>query len=425
MATATATIEEVPAINIRATTPEAISQVAQELERISKTARDYLVPAGRLRYVANAVVAEGEVLPRYHVQAAVDHDEVTGTALYDISRHAHRQMGQRLNIHANYMNKMIDERAGDLEATNVNYWLAREKPNAMILVRTLDGRVRAFQSNVYRIIDNFDLFLATYQKAMEMGAVVVRLDLTEERFYMRLLHPEWRERIDHQREWQARNPQGGMQGFNDRLAGGIHKNPADATVGDAVGSDDGWMRKAALNEDWVVPGAVVSNSEIGLGAVSVEQFVLRYYCDNGAIFGERFGQRHVGPRKELEGLLSAETVAHENAAIYGTVKDVIAATFDRERFLATVRQMSDATGVELESVTEATERVVAHYDLPDLMKQRILDHIASEGDPTVFGMMQALTAIGREQANYNRGVEFERMGPDFLERAPELVRVRK
>lgn len=64
-----------------------------------------------------------------------------------VTDHAHGQIAQRLDIPAKYYNRMRSE-APALLAANVNNWFQEQPERRMI--RTLDGKARAFLSDRYR-----------------------------------------------------------------------------------------------------------------------------------------------------------------------------------------------------------------------------------------------------------------------------------
>jgi len=369
-------------MSYRATTREEVAALAQELERQKQTKRDFICPAKDIGFIS---APEYRSIPEANVPvvANINMGDI-GQVLHEIGLIAHQQFADKLGIGAIYYNRCLEE-APDLLTDNANYWLQRSKK--VHLIRTLDGRVRAFLSDRYRVLDNVDLFFETYRVVQQVGAEIVRADLTEERFYMRVLHPEWREKV----QLLKRN----------------------GTVG-------------ADAED-VVPGTVVSNSEVGRGGLRVEPFMLILICVNGVVMDHKMWQFHLGKKQDL-GFLSEETKEAEDKAIWLRVRDTITATFDREIFRQMVARMNDAAAAELENPIEAVDNVVAHYGFTDEEKQRILNELISPNrktDPgrTVYGLLNAVTAVGRDQEDYNKGIQFERAGGQLLENR-ELVEIK-
>ena len=112
-------------------------------------------------------------------------------------------------------------------------------------------------------------------------------------------------------------------------------------------------------------------------------------------------------------------------AIWGQVRDLTRATLaDRDSFRGMVARLSGAAGKVLAEPQEAVDSVVRQYRLDDAARQRILDELIAAGDPTVFGLMQAITATARDLDDYDAGVALERAGGDFITRAEHLVAVR-
>ncbi|MEG0936362.1 MAG: DUF932 domain-containing protein, partial [Clostridia bacterium] len=70
----------------------------------------------------------------------------------------HRQLGSSLGIPSKYYDKMQAE-LPSLLSQNVNGWLRTRDSRQTI--RTLDGSARAFLSDRYRRIDNYEIATAT------------------------------------------------------------------------------------------------------------------------------------------------------------------------------------------------------------------------------------------------------------------------
>lgn len=132
--------------SVRAKTPEEITKVVAELERIQTTARDYVVPAAGL-----SVIVSDEGVP----QLTAEHGGVVGTAAYGITTVAHAQIAAKLDIPGKYYKRMLATEPA-LLATNANTWLAQT--DRKFLVRTIDGNARAVLSNGFRPMDGGDLF---------------------------------------------------------------------------------------------------------------------------------------------------------------------------------------------------------------------------------------------------------------------------
>ena len=80
---------------------------------------------------------------------ATDSDKLS----YRISEIAHRQIADRLGIPYKYYERMRQENPALLDS-NINSWLNTTPEKRML--RTLDGKLRAFLSDRYRRLDNLN-----------------------------------------------------------------------------------------------------------------------------------------------------------------------------------------------------------------------------------------------------------------------------
>ena len=105
----------------------------------------------------------------------------------DILPTAHRQMSTYLNIPWKYYDRMCQENIG-LLAQNVNTWLQKGPEQRMI--RTIDGRARAFLSNRYRRIDNIDIAQITLPIIEAMpDAIYESCNLSDDYMYIKVVNP--------------------------------------------------------------------------------------------------------------------------------------------------------------------------------------------------------------------------------------------
>ena len=159
-------------------TGRTLLELAQELTRQREAKKDYLVDTRNL--ILDATEDGGHILtmenPAKHVSTIL--------GLNDI---AHRQIGSTLNIPAKYYDKMRRENP-ELLAQNVNSWFAHDPQTRM--VRTLDGTARAFLSDRYRRIDNFEIAETVLPIIGEIkDARIESCEVTDERMYIKVVNP--------------------------------------------------------------------------------------------------------------------------------------------------------------------------------------------------------------------------------------------
>ena len=157
-------------------------------------------------------------------------------------------MGTYLNIPWKYYERMCQENIG-LLAQNVNTWLQKGPEQRMI--RTIDGRARAFLSNRYRRIDNIDIAQITLPIIEAMpDAIFESCNLSDDYMYIKVVNPR----------------------LTDEVVPG----------------------------DIVQSGVVISNSETGQGAVCIQPLIYRLVCSNGMTVNEARARG-----KAVEGVVSA------------------------------------------------------------------------------------------------------------------------
>lgn len=251
-------------------TGKTLVQLATELERQSTAKKDFVASTAVLE-----MTPEGEL--------TLESDTTSNE--FPVTDHCHTQIAARLEIPAKYYNRMQKE-APELLAANVNNWFHHKPERRMI--RTLDGQARAYLSDRYRRLDNFDLAEAVLPVLAEMGEGIriVSTELTDSRLYIKVI--------------------------NERLE-------LEVQHGDVVQA-----------------GMVISNSEIGMGSLKVEPLIFRLVCTNGMIAQDHSQKRyHVG-RHAQEGeayeLFRDETLKADDRAFFLKVQDTVRAAVDLTKF---------------------------------------------------------------------------------------------
>lgn len=288
---------------------------------------------------------------------------------FAIRETAHRQIGLKTGIPAKYYDRMASTDP-ELLAVNVNTWLAREPERRMI--RTLDGSARAFLTDRYQRIDNEHIAEVVLPILAETpGIKIASAEITETKLYIKAV--------------------------NERVR-------AEVKVGDPVEA-----------------GVMITNSEIGLGAVSIAPLVNRLVCTNGMVVADqKYRRSHVGRRadstEDVYQMLSDETLRADDRAILLKVRDIVKAALDEARFAVTVEKMRRAAeSVKMEDPLRTVELVAERMSLQESEKPSILRHLIEGGDLTKWGMLNAVTRAAHDLESYDRSTELEMIGGKVLE----------
>lgn len=340
-------------------TGRTLEEMAKELDRQAKTKKDYVAQTTELR------------LNAYGAQMSANEDfalRVNGYGEFDVNDLGHEQIASRLGIPQRYYDRMRENQP-ELLAANVNTWLEKEPEKR--LIRTLDGKVRAFLSDRYRPLDNFDLAEVAFDVLIKHGVRIESTQLTDRRLYIKAV--------------------------TEQMSMEIKKG------------------------DVVQAGIVISNSEVGCGSVKIEPMIFRLVCTNGMIANDYAMRKyHVG-RAGAEGDLTAEFYADEtrkadDKAFWLKVRDVIQGSFKRDVFEKIAHQMISATNDQITgSVEKAVDVTQERLGLNDDERGGILRHLIKGGDLSRWGLLNAVTRTAQDVESYDRATELERMGGTVLE----------
>lgn len=343
-----------------------LQELAAELERQQLAKKDLIVNTGVLSMDSRD---DGGIALNVMGGQVIQH--------YDVGEIAHRQIGQFLKIPATYYDRMRREYP-QLLTLNANGWFAK-MPQAKRMLRTLDGTARALLSDRYRRIDNFEVASAVLPIISRMeGAGVESCELTDSRMYLKVVNP--------------------------RVTAEIKKG------------------------DIVQAGVLISNSEVGMGSVTVSPLIYRLVCSNGMIAEDgKLRKYHVGRANESRedfSIYRNETIEADDKAFLMKLEDSVKAAVDQARFAAIVDKLRESTEATFQpqQVQQVVELASKEYGFTDSESSGILGHLAAGGDLSLYGLANAVTRQAQDVASYDRSTELEATGYRIITMAPSLWR---
>lgn len=344
--------------------------LATEIQRQANSKRDFLVDAPALKM---DVPDDGGAV---RLEFANEHFGITTTA--------HDQLAEKAGIPTAYYRKM-QQAAPVLLANNVNHWFGVSQDRQM--VRTLDGKARAVLSDRYRPLDNVDLAEAVLPVLQDLGCEVISADITDKRLYIKAVDQKV-----------------------------IRELPNNARMGEG----HEFVKLRALS-----PSVTISNSEVGHGSLSVLGGTFDSFCTNLAYFPERSTKKyHIGSKygefaeDQVFAMLSDQSRALNDAALWSTIRDVVRGAFDAARFDALIGKLQAAQGMPITGdIPKAVEVTVARFGLSQTEGKSVLDHLIKSGDLTKFGLHNAVTRTAEDVTDYDRASEFEKLGGQIIELA--------
>jgi len=311
---------------------------------------------------AHEIVRDPAKLKEHDVLLSID-GRAGGLETFRLSDHALGQMATDLGIPKRYFDRMKVD-APDLFQVNAHHWMAEEPSRRMIRAYTNDGSTpsaRAWLSDRYRRIDNIEIAKKLLPEFDRLSTDVVfhNASISDEKFYLRAVFP---------------------------------KMEKEVKVGDPV--------------QW---GVQIKNSEVGAGQFSIDSFVMRLVCINGLVVAKVMSARHVG--KRLGEHLSDEAIRADDRAFWLAARDELRNAISETQFETVVQTLRETTeGAIITAPIKATEKLASEFSLSDEEKEAVLTQLASNGDMSRWGALNAITAAAQKVESFDRRVEMEEMG---------------
>lgn len=334
--------------------------LANELERQLATKLDMIVPT-QLMHHDTAV--DGAT--------SITIETPDGKRAFGTTDAFRRQMADKLKIPFAYFERMRMEQPALLDR-NVDTWLHDEPEQRM--VRTLDGQARAFLSDRYRRLDNYDLLQHVFPILRQLPeARFESAELTASRMYLKVVTPQVQ----------------------------FEMQPGDI----------------------VQAGVVVSNSEIGQGTLSVQPLVYRLRCKNGLIAADRAMRKtHVGRLSDASAeevtIFKDDTLAADDKAFFLKVRDVVESAVSEATFTLAAEKMRRTLGIPLKGdPVKAVEVLATRFLLNEQERAGVLRSLIAEADLSGYGLVNAVTGYAQEVEDYDRSTELEAIAGRMIEQS--------
>lgn len=340
--------------------------MATELQRRVEAKKDFIAPTGKLE-VTTALPLDQAI-----ANTSGEHHLHIGDQFMPMTDHFRRQIAANYRVPHDYAER-IRTAHPHLYAETLNTFLKQEPTTRM--VRTLDNRARAFLSDRYRPLDNHDLMEAVLPAIMEHTDIQIpSIDISDNKFYLKAIFP--------------------------RIQTEVRKG------------------------DVVQIGLVISNSEVGAGALSVSPLVFRLVCLNGMIAEDHGTRRtHLGKRNEgeenIQQFLTDQTRRLDDAAFFAKTRDMVKGVLSDLTLNRIVQSMREATEqpIATANLNEIVEVTGEKFGYGERTKAGILDQLIKGGDFTRYGLMNAITRQSQDEEDYQLATQLESDGGRIIQLA--------
>ena len=348
-----------------------LTELAMELDRQNSAKKDFLLDTRSLIMDADET---GAMLTMVN--------EKTGqNTILGINDVAHSQIATALGIPTRYYEKMQQQNPA-LLAENVNAWFNNEPKVHMVRTMTTEDTgvryARAFLSDRYRRIDNYDLANQVLPMLQDMNVKFESNEVTDQRMYIKVV--------------------------NERIT------------------------KEVKPGDYVQSGLIITNSEVGMGTVTIQPLLYRLVCTNGMVVNaahNRTKRRHIGKRNFANDdfvMYADDTLLADDRALLLKIRDTIHAALDEVHFTNLIDQMRSAAEVPITTthIPEMVQLAAPEFGFTKHESEGILDHLIRGGDLSLYGFSNAVTRYAQDVKSYDRSTELEEIGYDVLNMSPKL-----
>ena len=297
------------------------------------------------------------------------------------------QIAAKSEIDIRTVRRLRDHYPAELDSIIKSIW---DKENKGVMLRTFvdkddsdKGVLRAFTSSSYKVFDNEDVLTNTLPQLVDSPAdwQVVNGTLTDQRMYLRL------------------------KSLNQ---------VAEPAVGDAMAN-----------------GLLISNSEVGLGSVNIQQLIYTLICKNGMQTANKSRSTHVTSSRGTDtwSILTDEAKSADNQALSLKLRDLVGHFANRESFDQVIDQMRLAHSEKVTgSLPSAVDTLCGILKLPKSDNPKVLAGLMATLQQSGYNQGQAasratfvnaVTAVGNQATTLEDNREdWSRLGGKVLNLAP-------
>lgn len=356
-----------------------VQELTREIVRTAELKEDYAIPSQQMSVSSNG-----------HTDLRLG-----DAGVFDVNQVAHRQLASWLDVPAGYYD-FLRANTGTLTVelprrsnaplfdVTLNALLRGRPAGERRLVRTLDGRARAVLSDRYRMLDNEDIASYLLPILMELPSIDwdhSSMQVTETKLYIKIVSTAI---------------------------------SAEVKVGDVVNM-----------------GVIITNSEVGYGALSVQPLSFRRWCANGAVHNTLGSRKyHSGARLGGNGddELSArffkdDTLRARDQALMLELRDIVRGAMSEATLGQIVDQMREADGIAIKPadaigvVENVTKRFRLNGDESAAILNAFMEGPSNHTTPgfSLWGLSNAVTFVAQSEGiEYDRSTELEELGGKLI-----------
>lgn len=322
-----------------------ISNAIKNIQQTGQLLDDYVVNVRDMQY---GVDQTNDLFVQFN-------DNVGQQLTNSIHDNALNQVGARFGIPTSYLKNLaigIDWQR-ELATTILNEHTMNIERDRLLL-RTVNGQVRAALSDRYRRINSMKVFLTFLMAAQEAGSLLIDAHGGELKNYLEVIHPEVVE-------------------FNTEHNG----------------------------IQYVVFGAQYRDSDFGVGASELRAYMMKVVCMNGLTGQQILKEVHLGSVIPENIEISQDTIVKDTEARVGFVRDAMKSIWKPQYKDAMIAKIQGASAqlIDVEDEVEKLPKLGLTKEEGDLLKKIMYNNDPEnglEGAPTLWKLTNGLTALARD-----------------------------
>ena len=280
---------------------------------------------------------------------------------YNLTDWAHGQISTYTGIPYSYY-KRVNGTSQKLLAENVNHWFDQNKDDVRMV--RIDGEyVRAFVSDRFKRIDNYDVASIAVEEAKKMTENIKfrQAWVTDKMMNLELIDPTQIIFIDPDKQAQFEQHEPGEHYFYE------------------PGKEDVYMA-----------GVSITNSEVGYKAFEAQTYLYRLACSNGLVLPYSIRKVHLGGRIG-EGDWSRETQKLDIALTESQIRDIVQKAFDKNAIDKAIDQLRASKDEKIPHPQIFVDMAAKEFALTDPERDGIWSNLSLEKDLSKYGFIQAMT----------------------------------
>ena len=172
--------------------------------------------------------------------------------------------------------------------------------------------------------------------------------------------------------------------------------------------------------DVVQAGLLISNSEVGLGSVSIQPLIYRVRTETGMFVNDSATKRnHVGRTNFAEihfQLNSTESCTLDDHAFLQTIQRSVRNSANTQRFHNVVEMMRRARTQPMDprNIPAVVKQAGKEFGITESEQSGVLQRLLANDDMTQYGLANAVTHHSQDVENYDRATDLEGIGYSIM-----------